>query len=134
MKKSIIAVLVIVLVGVIYSVNSGNVSNHAKSIFITVADTSTALPDSVSMIVQKCCMDCHSDNGGGMPKAKLNFSQWSKYSPEKRMNKAEDICSVMSKASMPPSRYCRENPGNVPTQSQVKIVCRWANKIANSVK
>jgi hypothetical protein len=89
----------------------------------------TALPDSIKAFVQKTCMDCHADNGSFMAKGKVNFSVWESYDAEKQVNKAKAICKELAKGSMPPGKWCKNNPGAVPTQAQVNMVCHWANSL-----
>ncbi|MCX6307039.1 MAG: heme-binding domain-containing protein [Bacteroidetes bacterium] len=86
----------------------------------------TALPDSIHKIVQKACMDCHSDDGNFMAKGKINFSAWEKYDSEKQISKAGAMCKVLTKSSMPPKKWRANNPNDVPTQAEIDMVCKWA--------
>ena len=43
--------------------------------------TGSALPDSISKIVQRSCMDCHANDGNSMAKSRINFSKWETYKP-----------------------------------------------------
>ena len=45
------------------------------------------IPDSVWAIFEISCYDCHSNNGQGLAKAKLNFDKWDVYSVEKQVKK-----------------------------------------------
>ena len=91
------------------------------------AGPGTALPDSIHKLVQKACMDCHADDGNFMAKGKINFSSWEKYDSEKQIGKAKAMCKDLTKGAMPPKKWRANNPGNVPTQAEVDMVCRWAN-------
>ena len=93
------------------------------------AGPGTALPDSVLKFVQKTCMDCHADDGNFMAKGKVNFSNWDSYSAEKQMDKAKAICKALTKSDMPPSKWRKNNPTNVPTPAEIDMVCRWANSL-----
>jgi hypothetical protein len=89
----------------------------------------TSLPDSVHKFVQKSCMDCHANDGNFMAKGKVNFSVWEKYDVAKQVDKAKTICKVLTKSSMPPKKWCANNPKSVPTQVEKDMVCRWANSL-----
>ena len=93
------------------------------------ASPGTALPDSVLKFVQKTCMDCHADDGNFMAKGKVNFSTWDTYTDEKQADKAKAICKALTKKSMPPSKWCKNNTANVPTQADIDMVCRWATSL-----
>jgi hypothetical protein len=86
----------------------------------------TALPDSIYKLVQRACMDCHSDDGSAMAKGKLNFSKWDTYDADKQVKKANAMCKELSKSSMPPKKWRANNPNDIPTQAEVDMVCRWA--------
>jgi hypothetical protein len=95
----------------------------------TSAGPGTALPDSIHKLVQRACMDCHADDGNFMAKGKINFSAWEKYDSEKQYSKAQAICKVLTKGSMPPKKWCANNPNDVPTQAEKDMVCRWAGSL-----
>jgi hypothetical protein len=86
-----------------------------------------ALPDSVLKFVQKTCMDCHADDGNFMAKGKVNFSEFENYSPEKQASKAKAICKVLTKGSMPPGKWLKNNADKAPAQTDIDMICRWAN-------
>ena len=44
--------------------------------------TSSSLPEEVNKIVTASCTPCHTSQGGLMSKSKLNFTEWTNYSPE----------------------------------------------------
>ncbi len=85
-----------------------------------------SIPDSVMKIFQKSCIDCHSSDGSGMAKGKVNFDKWQTYSPEKQTSKAKDICEEVTKVSMPPKGFRKNNPDLVPTEAEIKIICVWS--------
>ena len=87
----------------------------------------TALPDSVQKMVKRACMDCHTDDGNFMAKGKINFSTWEKYDADKQASKAQAMCKVLTKGSMPQKKWCENNPKDVPTQAEKDMVCKWAN-------
>ena len=89
----------------------------------------TAIPDSVFAVFEKACITCHSNDGSGMAKGKLNFDKWDQYSPEKQAAKAADICKELSKSSMPPSGFRKNNPDLVPTDKEVTLICDWSKTL-----
>jgi Haem-binding domain len=87
----------------------------------------TALPDSVSKIVTASCISCHSSQGKLMAKAKLNFSEWSKYSPEKQKERAQKMVIELDKGKMPPKEAREKRPDLIPTTEQIKVIKNWAD-------
>ncbi len=100
----------------------------ASDIYIS-GDEGQPLADSVMKIVKVSCMDCHADGGNGMACAHVNFSKWVSYKPEKQAAKANDICKMITKGSMPPKKYRANNPDAVPTQAQINTICNWAKSL-----
>jgi len=88
-----------------------------------------ALPDSVMKIVQKACMDCHGADGNGMAKAHVNFASWTGYDVKKQAGKAYDIYKKVSKGDMPPGKWRKNNPDNVPTQADIAVLKNWAGAL-----
>lgn len=84
------------------------------------------LPDSVAKLVQKSCLDCHGEDGNGMAKSHVNFGKWNTYDVKKQASKASDMSKQLSKSSMPPGKWRKNNPDNVPTEKDVKLIQNWA--------
>jgi cytochrome c5 len=89
----------------------------------------SAIPDDVNTIFKNSCVGCHADGGSGMAKSHVNFSKWNEYTADKQASKAEDICKVLTKGSMPPKKFKAQHPDLVPTEAQVKSICDWANSL-----
>jgi mono/diheme cytochrome c family protein len=87
---------------------------------------SPSLPDSILKFAQKSCMACHSDDGSGMAKGRLNFDKWDSYGEKKWPGKAQSICDIITKGKMPPKGFKENNPDAVPTEKDIKMVCSWA--------
>ncbi len=87
------------------------------------------IPDSVWVVMENSCYGCHSDDGNGMAKAKLNFDRWDEYAPDKQMAKTLDICNELKKGKMPPSKFSKNNPDAVPTDIETARVCNWVQQI-----
>jgi uncharacterized membrane protein len=86
----------------------------------------TAIPDDVNKIVTASCTPCHTNEGGLMSKAKLNLTEWSKYSPEKQKEKAAKMYSEVSKGAMPPKKAREMKPELIPTKEQTEIIKKWS--------
>ena len=93
------------------------------------AGPSTAIPDSILAVFQKSCMDCHSDDGSALARGKVNFSIWETYDISKKVKKGADICEELTKATMPPKGWRKNNPDDVPTQAEVNKVCSWVESL-----
>jgi hypothetical protein len=91
--------------------------------------SSPVLPDSVNKIVSVSCVPCHTDKGGLMSKARLNFSSWTQYSVAKQKEKADLMDSVLQKDKMPPKEAREKRPEIIPTKEQKEIIKRWAESL-----
>jgi len=90
---------------------------------------SAALPDDVNKIISASCVPCHTDKGGLMPKARLNFTDWTQYSTEKQKEKANLMSSVLEKDKMPPKDARENRPDIIPTKEQKQIIKKWAESL-----
>lgn len=95
---------------------------------------SPSLPDNINKIVSVSCMPCHSSKGGLMSRTKLNFTEWTQYSPEKQKARAEKMYSELKKAAMPPKSAREANPGIIPTGDQVDIIKKWSESLKTDDK
>ena len=89
------------------------------------------IPHDLKVIFKNSCMACHSDNGGGMAKAKLNFSKWDTYSQEKQAKKASSIGTVVLKGTMPPKSFIKSHPEVVLSDEQKAAVIKWSESFKN---
>ena len=94
----------------------------------------TTLPDEVNKIVSVSCMPCHSSNGKLMSRAKLNFTEWTKYSAKKQKEKAAKMYSELNKGDMPPKSAREKNPETIPTKQQVEIIKKWSESFPSDNK
>ncbi|MEN6618758.1 MAG: heme-binding domain-containing protein [Rikenellaceae bacterium] len=85
-----------------------------------------SIPDDLKVIFKNSCMACHSIDGSGIAKAKLNFSNWDSYSPGKQDKKAAVICNVVSKGTMPPKSFRKSHPETILTEQQKEAICKWS--------
>jgi hypothetical protein len=87
------------------------------------------IPQNVLKTVEKSCMNCHSENGNFMAESKINLSKWKEYSTEKQAVKAQAMCQKISKGEMPPKKYRKKHPENIPTSDDIKIICEWSQSL-----
>jgi hypothetical protein len=128
MKKLFFLLIALFVVTVVVTMVAMPSAKTSTSIYIS-GDESQQLADSVMKIVKVSCMDCHADGGNGMACAHLNFSKWTSYKPEKQAAKANDICKVITKGSMPPGKFRSANPDAVPTPAQITVICNWGKSL-----
>jgi len=86
------------------------------------------IPDNINRIFQSSCL-CHGNDGGRLPKSKLNFSRWMSYDAAKESEKASSICNQIRKGKMPPKSARESNPALIPTKEQIDLICAWAESL-----
>ena len=69
-----------------------------------------------------------------MSKAKLNFTEWTNYSPEKQKEKAAKMFSELNKGAMPPKTAREKRPELIPTKEQVEIIKKWSESFLSESK
>lgn len=94
-------------------------------------NVSAPLPDKINKIVSASCMPCHSSSGGMLSRGKLNFTEWSNYSPEKQKKKAEEIYVEVKKNKMPPKSAIENNPDIIPTREQKETIKSWVDSFVD---
>ena len=98
------------------------------------AKSSSTLPDSVNKIITNSCTPCHTSQGGLMSKSKLNFTEWTNYSPEKQKEKAAKMYSEINKGAMPPKAAREKRPEAIPTKDQIEIIKKWSESFTADKK
>lgn len=93
--------------------------------------TSSALPEEINKIVTASCTPCHTSNGGLMSRSKLNFTEWTNYSPEKQKDRASKMFSELNKGAMPPKSARTKRPELIPTKEQVEIIKKWSESLSS---
>ena len=96
--------------------------------------TSSSLPEEVNKIVTASCTPCHTSQGGLMSKSKLNFTEWTNYSPEKQKDRAAKMFSELNKGAMPPKAARAKRPELIPTKEQVEIIKKWSESFKSESK
>jgi hypothetical protein len=100
----------------------------------TIAGVAGAIPENVMKIAERSCVSCHSEPGNADALARLNLTNWDKYSPDKQASKAQSICIMISKDKMPPATYRGTHPESVLTTDEIKTIYAWAQSLQNAKK
>jgi hypothetical protein len=129
MKKLFFTLIPLFVLALVATIVAKPTVNNAHDIFIS-GDEGQPLSDSVMKIVKVSCMACHGDGGNGMACSHVNFSKWSTYKTDKQAAKANDVCKIITKGSMPPKKYCENNPAAVLTKAQLTTICNWARSLS----
>lgn len=96
--------------------------------------TSSSLPDNINTIVTHSCTPCHTSKGGFLSRTKLNFTEWSNYSPGKQKEKAEKMYKVLRKGIMPPKAARETRPEIIPAKDQIDSIRDWADSLKGDDK
>jgi mono/diheme cytochrome c family protein len=94
----------------------------------------SVLPDEIYSIVTKSCTPCHTSEGGLMAKSKLNFTEWTNYSPEKQKEKAAKMYAEINKGAMPPKMAREKRPETIPTKDQTELIKKWSESFQSETK
>jgi len=90
---------------------------------------SNPIPEEVMKIVEKACVNCHSEPGKTLALSHLNLSEWDQYSIEKQAGKAKAMCNEITKDKMPPQKFRANFPEAVLTTDEIKTICDWAQSL-----
>jgi hypothetical protein len=99
-----------------------------------VSKINASIPEDVNKIVSASCTPCHTSQGGLMSRTKLNFTEWTNYTPEKQKEKAAKMYSEISKGDMPPKAAREKRPELIPTIEQADIIKKWSESLSNDSK
>jgi hypothetical protein len=113
---------------------------------------SVSVPSSVQDILQRSCMDCHSNrtrwpwysniapvswlvardvhNG----RAKMNLSEWGTYKPKRMIVRLDMMVSEVDKGDMPPRQYLLIHRDAELTEDQKTLLCDWAEHLSDTLK
>ena len=89
----------------------------------------TKVPMEVMKILEKTCVNCHSEPGKTLALSHVNLSKWDQYSPDKQADKAKSMCKEVTKEKMPPKKFRDEHPESIPTSDEIKTICDWAQSL-----
>ncbi len=109
------------------------------------------VPDSVHEVLQKACMDCHSNNtrypwyNNIQPvawwlndhitegKRDLNFSEFGARPPEKQARKLKKLAKEVKEGGMPLSSYTWIHRDAILTEREKDILINWSNTLSEQI-
>ncbi len=95
---------------------------------------SNPIPLQVIKIMEKSCINCHSEPGKTLALSHVNLSKWDQYSADKQAGKASVMCKEVTKEKMPPRKYRDDHPEAIPTSDEIKTICDWAQLLQSARK
>ena len=141
--KKVLLVLLVILVAIQFIRPDKNIGNSYGANDITQAITTS---DEVKIILDKACMDCHSNNtrypwyNNIQPiafwlanhvnegKEELNFSEFKTYKLKRQDHKLEEVVEMMQEGEMPLSSYTITHGDAKLTESEKQLLINWANE------
>ena len=109
------------------------------------------MPDSVRLVLQRACFDCHSNNttypaysqvqpigwwlNDHIKKGKghLNFSEFETYTKKRQVKKLKEIATTVEKGEMPLNSYLWIHKDAVLTVTEKKMIEDWANNLSQQI-
>jgi hypothetical protein len=110
------------------------------------------VPANVENILKRSCYDCHSNqtrwpwysavapvswfviSDVSRGRAKMNFSEWGKYSKDKQSIKLDNICYMINDGKMPLKQYLYIHKDAALSQEQKNILCTWSKEESKKLK
>jgi len=144
----ILIVIVIALVAIQFVRPDRNIASQVSSSDISAV---LSIPDSVKVILQHACYDCHSNNtrypwyaniqptgwwlAGHIKEAKgdLNFSEFGGYEQRKQSGKLEGIAAVVEEDIMPLRSYKLMHKNARLSTNEKTLLIDWARQSADSI-
>jgi uncharacterized membrane protein len=130
MKNLVIVSAVICSLMVLMAISANPLMAQSDQKVKAVVST---IPEQVQKIIDKSCVNCHTEPGKTLALSHINFLKWDQYSIDKQVSKAKAMCNEVSKGKMPPKKFRENNPDAIPTSDEIKIICDWAESY-NSTK
>ena len=109
------------------------------------------VPGNVQSIFKRSCYNCHSEQTDWPwysniapvswlvisdvtgARAKMNLSQFGKYTKDKQSRELSKICDMITNKDMPPAKYTMIHSDAVLTQEDKDMLCNWANAVSDSL-
>jgi hypothetical protein len=149
MLKKILLVLLIVLIVIQFIHPARNISKTTQSNNIA---TIYQVPDSVKTILDKGCLDCHSNNTRYLwyfkiqpvdwwlthhideGKGELNFDEFTNRAIRYQYNKLEEAEKQVKEGDMPLNSYTWIHKDAILTDQEKSTFINWAESIRNEIK
>ncbi len=115
----------------ILSLISFNFDNSTKAIPL---EDKFEIPENVNNIFNASCYKCHGgESKNYKARMKLKLDQLSKLKKSKLVSKLGKIAKEVEKGDMPTKKFVKNNPENVPTEEDKKVIIDWARKLAQEL-
>lgn len=149
MFRRILFVLLLVLIIIQFIHPARNISKSAQPNNIA---TTYHLPDSVKSILDKACLDCHSNNSRYLwyfkiqpvdwwlthhiheGKSELNFDEFTNKPIRYQYNKLEEAEKQVKEGEMPLNSYTWIHKDAMLTEQEKSEFINWAESIRNEIK
>lgn len=149
MKKKILLVVIVLLVVIQFFRPSRNQSTEISA---TDISSTYKVPSDVSIILNKACYDCHSNNtiypwyANVQPvgwwlanhiddgKRELNFSEFMSYPIGKQYRKLEEVNKQIKEDEMPLSSYTWIHRNAILTDAEKQTLTAWVDGIRSEMK
>lgn len=146
--KKILIVIAIALVAMQFIRPDRNIASQVSSTDISGV---FIVPDSVKIILQNACFDCHSNNtrypwyaniqptgwwlAGHIKEAKgdLNFSEFGGYEQRKQISKLEGVAAVIEEGMMPLRSYKMMHKNARLSADEKNLVIEWARQSVDNL-
>ena len=141
--KKVLLVLLVILVAIQFIRPDKNIGNSYGANDVTQA---IATSDEVKTILNKACMDCHSNNTSypwynniqpvafwlanhvDEGKEELNFSEFKTYKLKRQDHKLEEVVEMIQEGEMPLSSYTITHGDAKLTEAEKSLLINWANE------
>jgi hypothetical protein len=148
LAKKILIALGIILVAIQFFRPARSKNSQAS---VTDMSKVAVFPDSVRVIIQNACYDCHSNNtvypwysniqpvgwllAGHIKDGRdnLNFSEFGEYSPKKQLSKLDAIATVISEDIMPLPSYKMMHKSARLSTGQKALLINWTKQATDSL-
>ena len=149
MKKKILLVVILILVGIQFIRPEKNLSNQ---VFATDISNVYATPQNVSIILKKACRDCHSNNtvypwyAEVQPvglwlnnhihegKKELNLSEFGSYLIARQYKKLDEMIDEVKEGEMPIGTYTLIHTEARLSDEEKQTFINWCEDIRNTIK
>jgi hypothetical protein len=141
--KKVLVVLLVILVVIQFIRPDKNIGNSYGANDVTQA---IATSNEVKIILDKACMDCHSNNTSypwynniqpvafwlanhvDEGKEELNFSEFKTYKLKRQDHKLEEVVEMIQEGEMPLSSYTITHGDAKLTEAEKSLLINWANE------
>ena len=110
-------------------------------------EASVNVPPDITAILKRSCNDCHTNEtiqpwySNITPvnwwlkshfehgREHLNFSTWTRYTPQQKEKRLEEVCEVVESGEMPLPSYLWGHRDAVLSPDDARLLCAWARSV-----